>query len=44
MGGENILMSSRKADFWKQQGISLTGQEAVTLGVRECVSFTVGLF
>jgi hypothetical protein len=43
-GRENILTSNRKADFWKQQGVSLTGQEAVTLGVRGCVSFTVGLF
>jgi hypothetical protein len=44
MGGGNILTSSRKADFWKQQGVSLTGQEALTLGVRGCGSFTVGLF
>jgi hypothetical protein len=44
MGGENILTSVEKQIFWKQQGVSLTGQEAVTLGVRGCVSFTVGLF
>jgi hypothetical protein len=44
VGGENILTSSRKADFWKKQGVSLTGQEAVTLGVRGCVNFTVDLF
>jgi hypothetical protein len=44
MGGENILTSSSKADFWKQQGFNLAGQEAVTLRVWGCVSFTVGLF
>jgi hypothetical protein len=44
MGGENILTSIEKQNFWKQQGVNLTGQEAVSLGVRGCVSFSVGLY
>jgi hypothetical protein len=43
MGGEDFN-EHRKADLWEQEGVNLTGQEAVTLVVRGCVSFTIGLF
>ena len=37
MEGEKTLMSTENQIFWKQQEDTLTGWEAVTLGVGTCV-------